>query len=141
MLNNKNVTAVFDPENQEWRARCIADSQFRCHCGSTVAEVIELTEDERRDSSWALHGVRCYECGMRYAIEPRADTDFSLNRAVVLTVARLHPLRQVSYVDVNIFVSDEEQKHPDKYGNTTAEAKNLAKLVDRGLINFESENN
>lgn len=43
MLNNKNVNAVFDPENQEWRARAIADSQFKCHCGSTVAEVIELT--------------------------------------------------------------------------------------------------
>lgn len=107
MLNNKNVTAVFDPENQEWRARCIAGSQFRCHCGSTVAEVIELTEDERRDSSWALHGIKCCECGMRYAIEPRADTVSSSEKLVVLTVARLHPLRQPRYVEVNLFVSAE----------------------------------
>ena len=109
MLNNKNVNAVFDPEHQEWRARAIADSQFKCHCGSTVAEVIELTEEERRDSSWALHGVGCCECGMRYAVEPRADTSFSSEKLAVLTVAILHPLRQVSYVDVNIFVSEEDK--------------------------------
>ena len=104
MLNNKNVNAVFDPEYQEWRARYIADSQFRCHCGSTTAEVIELTEEERRDSSWALHGVKCYKCGMRYALELRADTSFSSENLVILTVAWLHPLRQVSYVDVTVSV-------------------------------------
>lgn len=109
MLNNKNVNAVFDPANQEWRARAISDSQFRCHCGSTTAEVIELTEEERRDSSWAMHGVKCYKCGMRYALEPRSDTSFSSENLVVLTVARLHPLHQVSYVEVNLFVSDEAE--------------------------------
>lgn len=31
-----------------------------------------------------------------------------------------------------------DQEKPDMYGNTTEEAKNLAKLVDQGLINLES---
>ena len=33
-----------------------------------------------------------------------------------------------------------DQGEPDRYGNTTEEAKNLAKLVDQGLINLKSEN-
>lgn len=40
-----------------------------------------------------------------------------------------------------LVICDNQAAWPDSYGNTTVEAKILAKLVDRGLINFESENN
>jgi DNA-directed RNA polymerase subunit RPC12/RpoP len=105
----KEVTVKFDPANQEWRAKNIIGELFRCHCGSTVAEVIELTKEESKDSSWAMHGIKCSECGMRYAMKPEDRVTITPEGRKNFVVAELHPLGQPpQFIEITVSVAYED---------------------------------
>ena len=72
---------------------------------------MEITQEERKDSARAMHGIECEECGLRYAMEPRADIETDRkNRSVTFTSARMYPLQKAEYIDLRVTVNEGDQK-------------------------------